>query len=510
MKVWLLAIEALDENDSPITLRFSSGQYDDPDGNYWDNRLKQPALYRAGMYTGQYIQVDRSGYGEIVLINNDGGLNYLVDYAFDGRPCLSIVYDTETETLDDVFFATTSRVGFTNTDISIILRDPVEVFREDHPRTYYLGDNVLPDGLEGVEDDIKGLPKPRVYGAVSNGSPVLVNSSKLIYQISDRDVTITHAYDRGFPLTRESDYTSLAQLESTEPSAGSFKCFEGYVRLGSMSMGQVTVDAECVEQGVGSVLQSVLIDLGYLLTSAVINTLNAKGNIRLFLSTSEVSTENLINTIIDSVCGYWRVTKEGDIDAGTIILPKTTPDYQIYDWQILRIDRTSIGSGTNGVPIKAVEILADRIHTVQTDLASAIMSGEDDITLIYGGSPNSTYDVITNTDRIARLSEEYRNVIVDCPTCANRHLLAETLTIASQLSSLNDAENIATELLSAVKVRRDTVNVTVRFSELVNIAVGDTVEIFTDRIGYNNGRLMVVIGLTLDASSNEYEIRLWG
>ncbi|WP_328716773.1 hypothetical protein VO226_16100 [Halomonas elongata] len=67
-----------------------------------------------------------------------------------------------------------------------------------HPMESYDGSNVLPDGLEGTEDDIAGEPKPQVWGEVRNATPVQVNTSKLIYQVSSlSDCTVTAVYDKG-------------------------------------------------------------------------------------------------------------------------------------------------------------------------------------------------------------------------------------------------------------------------------------------------------------------------
>ena len=82
--VWLLSLEALDEKDVPVTLRFSTGQYHG-DGQAWMPRIQQAGLYRAGLFAGDLLRVSRSGYGETTLINADGALNYLAGYALDGR-----------------------------------------------------------------------------------------------------------------------------------------------------------------------------------------------------------------------------------------------------------------------------------------------------------------------------------------------------------------------------------------------------------------------------------------
>ena len=82
---WTLTIQARDAENQPQTLRFSQGIYLDEDDNFYDPRIQQPGLYEAGLYAGQLLNQSRSGYGETTLLNDDGGLDYLADYAVDGR-----------------------------------------------------------------------------------------------------------------------------------------------------------------------------------------------------------------------------------------------------------------------------------------------------------------------------------------------------------------------------------------------------------------------------------------
>ena len=132
-----------------------------------------------------------------------------------------------------------------STSLRLRLRDRLSEFDKAHQRVQYLGNNVLPNGLEGTADDIKGKTKPKVYGKVFNIEPMMVNTSKLIYQASDSDVyDIPNVYDKGAALTRGSDYADSAAMLATAPSPGQYKACpsEGYFRLGAAPEGTVTCD----------------------------------------------------------------------------------------------------------------------------------------------------------------------------------------------------------------------------------------------------------------------------
>lgn len=69
--------------------------------------------------------------------------------------------------------------------VIVKLRDRQAEFLIPLQPSKFAGTNVLPLGLEGVANDLKSKPKPICFGKVPNISLACVNSSKLIYQVSD-------------------------------------------------------------------------------------------------------------------------------------------------------------------------------------------------------------------------------------------------------------------------------------------------------------------------------------
>ncbi|WP_233437236.1 hypothetical protein [Vreelandella alkaliphila] len=118
---------------------------------------------------GELLRVDRSGYGETTLINNDRALDWLVDYATDGRRAV-LEYENE-GMLTTVLEGTVARVSFGSSLVSIKLRDPVEILQQPHPLTRFAGTNVEPDGLEGTDDDIAATSSPGYTGRCAMLSP---------------------------------------------------------------------------------------------------------------------------------------------------------------------------------------------------------------------------------------------------------------------------------------------------------------------------------------------------
>ncbi|RUR26849.1 hypothetical protein ELY33_17220 [Vreelandella andesensis] len=491
MSHWLLTVEALDGAGNAKTLRFSTPGYMDPNPVAWLQRIQQPGLFRSGLFAGELINVERSGYGETTLINIDGALNWLVDYAMDGRRA-TLQFASE-GTLTTVLEGTVARVAFSNTLVSIKLRDPVEILQQPHPLTRYAGTNVLPDGLEGTDDNIGGNVKPRLYGQVRNAQPVAVNTSKLIYQVSDQDCTVTAVYDNGIPLDFDGDYSSLAELEGTppagsewsdwEPPRGKWRRYQGYIRVGVEPTGQITCDANAPLVNAGDVIEQIAGESG--VTIETTGALNSRGAVRLWV-TDEATTAALLDRLVASCAGFYRLTGNQTIVAG-LLAPPATPVLTLFDHQIITIDRDSAGAGNNGLPVGRVTWQADRIETVQDNLA--------------GGVTES---------RRARLASQYRDAVAVSNATLTRHPLADAITLASDLASRSHAQTTANDVLTLLSPRRDRLSVVARVVDAGGLQINQTVRIVTPRLGYSEGRNVLIVGRELDASRNRISLSLWG
>ncbi|WP_254783107.1 hypothetical protein [Halomonas caseinilytica] len=430
---------------------------------------------------GDLIDASRSGYGKTELINADGGLNWLADYATDGREARLLYADAGNVT--EVLVGTVARVAFDGRRVSVRLRDPVELLQQTHPGNRYAGDNVLPDGLEGTGDDIAGTLKPRVYGQVRNASPTLVNSAKLIYQVSDQDCTVSAVYDKGHSLTDGGAYASLSDLESTEPAAGEFRAYQGYMRLGSSPEGQITCDAEAPLTDAGDVLDQIATEAG--VSVGDVSALNARGAIRLWV-TSETTTAALLDQIVTSVGGWWRIDSSNTVQAGLLAEPGT-PVLSLRDHQILSISRSATGAGSNGLPVHRVTWHCDRIETTQTDLSGSVSDA-----------------------RRARLATQHRSAEASDSAVRTRHPLAAEITVESRLASRSAGQQAATDVLTLLSPRRDSLSVEARVLDTVSVAIGDTVRVVTPRLGYATGRDLLVVNRTINAEKNRLTLDLWG
>lgn len=203
MAQWFFTIDALDGDEDPQTLRFSDAGYiDDADPpQYHDARIKSPVLINISCNDGGVLSMFSSqSVGDIELANADGGLDFIADYAVDGRAAvLSFIDDTDTVT--EYFRGTVSYLSEQDGAITVHLKSLQESLADNFQMDTYAGDNVLPAGLEGTDDDIADNVKPKLYGDCRNIPAVQVNTSLLISQASSLDnARITAVYDEGVRL----------------------------------------------------------------------------------------------------------------------------------------------------------------------------------------------------------------------------------------------------------------------------------------------------------------------
>ena len=153
----------------------------------FDDRLVQPLLFRRDLYGQERTYGDvEIPHGTVILQNSDGGLDALKDYGFDAQSIR--LYKVDPAALDTdliEFDGVMEQATLDQDSFTILVRDLSYIFDRALQPTKFLGNNVAPNGLEG-SSDLQGVPKPIcVGGMVKNIEPVLVNASKLIYQIHD-------------------------------------------------------------------------------------------------------------------------------------------------------------------------------------------------------------------------------------------------------------------------------------------------------------------------------------
>jgi len=173
---------------STRTLRFATQSYttgptDTPANTFYDGRIQQPAnISRTCFSDAKTTGRTQIGYGDMVLVNNDGALDGLLSYSFAGRTItikLGVVAPNSNRvtTWVTVIKGTMEQAELSWQKVTIRVRDRQQDLAKPLQQVRYAGTNSLPNGLEGVAGDLKGKPKPLVFGKVFNVAPPQVNTA---------------------------------------------------------------------------------------------------------------------------------------------------------------------------------------------------------------------------------------------------------------------------------------------------------------------------------------------
>ena len=488
-------------------LRFSSNGYtteptDTPPNTHYDARVINPATISRNMFSsGTTSGASRVGYGVVELANIDGGLDYLLPYSFDGRSLvIKVGNDGDSFTaFTTILSGTMEQVEFTFAKATILVRDKLAILDKPLQTSLYLGNNAMPAGVEGVTDIAK-KPKPLLYGQVFNIQPVMVNSSKLIYQINDGAITsVNGVYDRGVPLVFDADVTTNALLQATAPVAGKYRtCLaEGFIRLGGAATGLLSCDATqgttAAARTVAQILKAIALKGGVLsgdIVAADVTALDVLNPsiVGVWLEGSETAI-SVMDAVAISVGAFYGFDSNGLFKMGRFDTPSGAASIDVDVNNIITIEHNRSGDTDKGIPAYRVIVNYQKNYTVQDfDLAAATLDARRNV-----------------------LSQSSLTAASEDLTIKNQYALAAELTRAALLTTQGDAQTEATRVLNLYKVNRDlyTVKIALDFSEALP-DLGNVVKLTLARFSLNSGKLFKIIGIESDYSTNRATLTLWG
>jgi hypothetical protein len=511
MLTYLAEIEVYDTAISAVkTLYFSTHGFtsrasDSPASTFYDPKLKQPGLMRRDIFSqGATGGASTTGYGLIELVNL-GTLDGMADYGFDGRNFRILLGDTEAarSSFTTVIKGTMEQPEFTWQSLSIRIRDRLAEFDRTIQTTLYAGTNSLPAGLEGTASDLKGKPKPRVYGQVFNITPLMVNTSRLIYQVNDGAIaSLDQAYDQGVALTAGAAYSSQADMEANAPAAGTYRAWlaGGYFRLGSSPVGPVTASvtqgASAADRTVAQIIKTIAIGPGGIAAGDVVaadvtalDTASGSAVVGIYLGDGE-TIKTALDALSNSVGAWYSFDRLGQLRMAQLTLPASGSAATFTQQDIIEIERTATADTDKGVPAYQVRLNYAKNYTV-------ISSG-------LAASAPATFKTW--------LAEEYRTVSATDSAILTAHLLSPVLEFSSLLVDATAAQTEATRRLILYKTRRDRLNVKVKVTPGVTdtLDLGNVLTIKINRFGYNAGKLFRIIGIQPDYRTGTLDLTLWG
>lgn len=518
MREYVVAISALDPSGVQEDLMFSINGFNNTNpyvgamGAY-EARVVSPIsknidMFSAGTTSG-YSQI---GYGYLELSNTDGGLDYLTEYTLVDRFINAKYFDTESPstTISGRLNGYVDSCAFTTDRLTINIKDVSKILDTPLALETYGGTNVLPDGLDGT-DDIKGQIKPRLYGSVLNISPVMVNTSKLIYQVSlDGFDIVSNVYDMGVALTNYgTNYATLVDLEATAPSTGQYRVYSGtggcFFRLGSAPTGAITCDAE-------NYSATNPIEYNYVrnVTDRIINSIEAKtfgGFMGLYsypdpfdyktgiYITDSKTAISAISEILDSITGFLLFS---EVDPSYYFLgllsdPNsfiTIPLFPINQADVISIERLATGDADKGVASWKQTVFYAKNYTVQndSDLAASV----------------------TN-DRRNVLKKEYLSLSLEYLPVLNANPLSPEITKNTLIVDELNAVFLTDRLQVLFGVNRILFKVELPITDYSPLPeLSNIVELTYNRFGLQAGRKFTILGILYDYPAMKYKLTLWG
>jgi hypothetical protein len=508
--------------NTPVWLRWSTAGYnslptDNPANTHFAPRVKQPALIRRDMFSnGAAFGPTRIGYGEVVLANTDGGLDNLVtDYSL-GKRHLRVRIGEQGAALSSftyLFFGVAQSVEVTTSTVTIRVSDNLVDLDKPLQQNLYLGNNSPPNGAEGTEFDLKSQRKPLIYGMVQNIHPVLVNTSKLTFQVHDGAVTlIQDVRDMGVSLTSATpDAANLAALEAaTVPSGQYLRCPSlGLFRLGSNHVGEVTCDVivedindpdtlrppylmEQVAQRMGLAFDTTDLAAMQAVTQSLAGVY-VQDSTKIGVGTENSGTTALqVMDQLAQAAGLWYgFDQAGTLRMGRLEAPSGTPVAELTVSNIINLEKVNGTDELGGVPVYQVATKYKKYYTVQND---SDLAGS--VSMFWRSQYAMEHRTATVTDTAVQTL--YRD---------SKELQRE-LAVYEQSVAITEA----TRLLNLLKVPRQTFTVTVRLTDtdLLYLDLGKIVNLNFPRFGLTGGKLMVVTGLTVNLQLRRAELTLWG
>lgn len=444
----------------------------------------------------------RLSYGEIQLINADGAYDDWLKYGFDGRPVvirrgMPGAYPDDFAT---IFTGTIETLTVDRGAVVTRLRDKQLIFDRPALPNRYSGSNVLPNGVDGTEQDLAGTAKPRLLGKGYVIPAPCVNTAKLVYQISDSALeSIDAVYDRGLKLTFGQDHLNGGALLAAAPAPGTYDtCLaDGLFRLGGTPAGAVTADATqgavSADRTAARMLSSLALVAGVAasdISEADVAALAADcpASLGVWISDQSDTFTKVMDEVAGSVGAYYAFDRNGALRMGRLAAPVGEAALSLEAYDILDLQRRPARDGD--LPAWAYTIRHSRVWNVQSGEFAAAVTPEDR----------------------AFFETEYRARRAEDPSVKTQFRLAAEETADTLLTDPDAAAEEAARRLALYKVRRDFFDVTVPISAVPDghVWLMDVVRLTHPRFGLAEGRLFRLLGIRPELDANQYVLTLWG
>lgn len=464
---------------------FTSSSADAPADTYYDPRIDDRASVKRDAYSSSAVGGLVRISGEVRLVNNDGGLDALLqNYALDGRTATLLIGRTTDARADfnTVFrgiVATRPHVGFS--EVILPLSDASGRLSRPLNTNVYAGSGSVEGGA-----DLKGKYKPKGYGACRNVRAVLVDSANLIYQVNDGAISdVPNCWDRQIALAKGADYASLVDMTTNAPAAGNYRVWKGggYFRLGSNPAGEVTSDV--LGDAVGGYINTTADILNRILTTqgglgapeidaAAIAALNVDqpSAVGIWRGVEGDSIAAVIDELLQNAGAFGGLSRTGVFTCAVLKAPNAGAAVAAYGLEEIRkVEREPLPADVEPIVSRSI-VGYQKNYTVQTDLAAGVTAARKDF---------------------AGQAERVSGTVSDATVLANHPLAKEYGPTGALFDVQGDAANEATRRQGVWGVERGIYRVDMVPAGLAR-DIGEQVTLTFNRFGWGGGVDARIIG----------------
>jgi len=514
----LCNINVKDPGAGISTLRFGSIGYNDPSApGYYEDRILQLPTFQREISFGAALSGESSVKTDsLKLDNSDGSLDYLRDWGLAGQQAQFLIGDngdvyTDFEIL---FTARLEQVLFDINTIEFQFHDRMEDLQKNIQSNKFAGTNPTPSLSSNREgrDDLKGLPKPLVFGQVYNVSPPNVATEANVFQLNDGAYDNVVLYDHGVVYTRDADYPTDDMSSTTAGGHYRANLAHGYLRSGSPTpvvapAGSLTCDITKGSTAASRTAAQVALSI----------VTSTNGILLTDVQTSDVTNLDIKNS---AEVGIWIRDETTVLDAALEVL-KSVGAWCGFDrfgkFRMMRLDIPSnpIVRLSDEV-LEAGDIEINEIRMVPT---KAPDRGKPTYRVIVNYKKNYTVqagDLVAGSVSTAQrnfLELEYRATDkADNSTTLANNPFASELTVQTLLTTLSDANTERDRLLALYSGRQDFFEIDVRLTKEVvaSIDIGKDITLKYPRFNYDSGRVLSVTGVFYNPAREVMTISAWG
>lgn len=525
-QIYLIHVKAWN-GSAEVTLNFSDRAYITGSSNlppsgvantYYEPRIIQPAIIQQECWSGGKIGgASRVSFGTIELANTDGGLDYLTGYALDGRSITVIIGEVRqggTPTWTTIMSGKMAPPVIGVKSVILYLRDRMLDLEKPVCTSVYAGSNSLPNGLEGTNDDIGGTRKPRVFGAVSNITPVCVNTSKLIYQVNDGAIVdVPNAYNKGAALTKGTNYTDQTDMETNAPNPGEYRVLPsmGMFRLDNIP-DVLTCDVIQGSTAADRTAAQLTYDIGIIaglssgdMSSSDITALDTANSSEIGVYyRDETTCLQAIDQIQNSVGAWWGFDSLGVLRMKQWTAPSGTPVMTLTVSEIEELERIT---DENSIPMWRLNFNYLKNYTVQNqDIAGSVTADRRAIISAEWAvnQRNDTAVKTANLSAVESVKDSYITAVV-YNTPLGRDIIGRSQARTS-------AGNEGLRWFNLFKVQRQRYDVTVLAdpTTISGVSIGDVVRLQINRFSMSSGVDFRVLGVKKDMNARKLFLSLWG